>query len=163
MLGTTSGPAGMRWRSKQHFPPTSYAVTIHGEDQLQEPSGGTLHLHFVRLEATPGTGQSVASLTEMLLSRGVPAEPLYAGLLAAGIAPVDIEASAEVTFDVRQRFTLPVGEDFPRIVATSFKDGGRPSGVDRLTYQVDLDRLRDTALDVEDWHRLTGVIAAGVA
>ncbi len=148
---------------KTTLSPTSYAVTIHGEDQLQEPSGGTLHLHFIRLEATPGTGQSVASLTDMLLTRGVPAEPLYAGLLAAGIALVDLQASAEITFDVRQRFTLPVGKDFPRIVASSFVGGGRPPGVDRLTYQVDLDRLRDAALDVEDWHRLTGVMAAGVA
>ena len=53
---------------------TSRRVTINGEDQLEAPDGGTLHLHFVRLEEVPSGGRSVASIVDDLLSEGVPAE-----------------------------------------------------------------------------------------
>ena len=49
---------------------TSRQVTIHGEDQLDAPDGGALHLHFVRLEEVPSGGASVTSLVDDLLTVG---------------------------------------------------------------------------------------------
>jgi len=125
---------------------TSRVVTIHGEDQLLEPDGGTLHIHLVRLEEAPESGQSVTGLVDGLLDAGVPAEELYAALTAAGVPPADLGHADSVRFDVRERLTVPVDDACPRIIPRSFTDGARPVGVVDLTYRLDLDHILDRAL-----------------
>ncbi len=126
---------------------TSRRVTINGEDQLEAPDGGTLHLHFVRLEEVPGGGRSVASLVDDLLSEGVPAEPLFDALSAVGIPIPELPATSDTGFEVRERFTVPIDDDFPRIVRASFLAGTLPLGVADLSYVIDLDHSLDDVLD----------------
>ncbi len=125
---------------------TSRQVTIHGEDQLVAPDAGQLFLHLVRIEQVPGGGRSVSSVVDELLAAGVPAETLFEAIAAAGVPLAELAATADVTFDVRERLTVPVDDRTPRIVPSSFVDGQRPAGVIDLSYTIDLDHCLDFAL-----------------
>ncbi len=126
---------------------TTRVVTVHGEDQLVEPDGGSLHLHLVRLEEVPEGGASVPSLVDDLLAAGAPAQELFKALDAAGVAPAELPAVNVVRFDVRERMTVRVDERTPRLVPSSFVSGARPIGIVDLVYRVDLDHVLEAALD----------------
>jgi hypothetical protein len=141
---------------------TSRSVTIHGEDQLEPPDAGTLHLHLVRLEEVPDSGGSVASLVDELLSVGVGAEALFEALSAAGIPLTDLSATADVTFQVRERLTIPIDDETPRIVPASFVGGARPVGVIEISYVIDLDHSLERALDERAFTSLVNELGRGV-
>ena len=130
---------------------TSRKVTIHGEDQLVAPDNGRLYLHFVRLEQVPGNGRSVSSVVDELLMAGVPAETLFNAIAAAGIPVSQLPAAAEMTFDVRERLTLPIDGRTPRIIPESFAEGHRPLGVVDINYTIDLDPSLDLVLNRENY------------
>jgi hypothetical protein len=138
---------------------TSRDVTIHGEDQLERPESGTLHLHFVRLEEVPSGGESLQSVVDDLLSAGAATDRLFEALAAAGIPLAELSASGDVTFDVRERLTLPIDADTPRIVASSFLGGARPLGVLELTYVISLDHFIERALTGDEYLRLISKLA----
>lgn len=133
---------------------TRREVSINGEDQLLEPDGGTLHLHFIRLEEAPEHGRSVAALVDDLLGLGVTAEPLFAALERSGVPPADIAETEQVRFDVRERLTFPVDDQSPRIVPHSFAGQTRPLGVTSLEYCIDLDHVLDRALTDDEFDSL---------
>ena len=95
---------------------TSRDVTIHGEDQLEAPEGGSLHLHFVRLEEVPSGGDTVRSVVDDLLSVGAATDRLFEALTAAGLPVSELAATDDVSFEVRERLTLPIDAQTPRIM-----------------------------------------------
>jgi len=132
----------------------SRVVQIHGEDQLAQPDGGSLHLHLVRLEVVPQAGETVAALVDDLLSAGVAAEPLFRALGAAGVPVAELSATEDVGFGVLERMTFVVDEGMPRITPDQFVNGVKPAGVLDLTYGVDLDHVLDRALTNEAYGSL---------
>lgn len=138
---------------------TSHRVTIHGEDQLVAPEGGELFLHFVRLEQVPGSGRTVSSLVDELLTLGVPAEQLFDALSAGGVPVAQLAASSDIAFDVRERLTLPVNDQMPKVVPSSFASGRRPKGVIDISYVIDLDQCIDSALSDSAYTELVAKIA----
>jgi hypothetical protein len=140
---------------------TSRLVTIHGEDQLEEPEDGTLHLHLVRLEEAAQHGRSVPSLVDELLSLGVAAENLFEALSRANVPVGQLSQTSGVMFDVRERLTVPVDDAMPRIVSNSFKDGTRPVGVVDISYRVDLDHCLDRAIEITQYMEIVNVLATG--
>jgi hypothetical protein len=138
---------------------TSRDVTVHGEDQLDAPLGGSLHLHFVRLEEVPSGGESVATVVDELLSVGVAADRLYEALGACGIPVAELASTGDVSFDVRERVTIPVDGDTPRIVPGSFVGGARPTGVLDLSYVISLDHSMQRVLSGEGYLELIGHLA----
>lgn len=91
-------------------------------------------------------GRSVSSLVDELLTAGAPAEQLFKAVAAAGIPIAQLAATTGITFDVRERLTLPVDEQIPVIVPASFVGGSRPGGVIDISYVIDLDRCLGSAL-----------------
>jgi hypothetical protein len=130
---------------------TSREVTIHGEDQLDAPENGSLHLHFVRLEHVPSGGESLVSVVDSLLSVGVAADNLFAALAASGFPVSELAATADIPFEIRERLTIPVDEATPRIIPTSFVGGSRPTGLIDLSYTISLDSSLSRALDPTDY------------
>lgn len=135
---------------------TSRAISIHGEDQLLEPEGATLYLHFVRLEEVAGLGVSILELVDELTSHGVARVELLEVLADAGIPPAALAAVGEVRFDVRERLTFPVDDEMPRIIPATFAAGERPPGVIDISYRVDLDHVAVRALDAHTYQALLG-------
>lgn len=138
---------------------TGNAITVHGIDQLQPPVDGTLHLHFVRVEHTPGHGRSVADLVDSLLNRGVAAELIFRHAEDHHIAPAQIPQTRTLTFDVRERVTVPVTDRTPRLSAIQLIDGRLPAGVSDVTYRLDLTGILPAGLDDTTWHALTRSLA----
>jgi hypothetical protein len=133
---------------------TARIVTVHGEDQLLAPDGGTLYLHFVRLEEVAGLGVCVIDLVDELVSLGVHRVELFDALTSAGIPPAVFPLVGGVRFAVRERTTFVVDDATPRIVPATFAAGERPAGVVDLVYRVDLDHIADRALDDTGKHHL---------
>jgi Putative PD-(D/E)XK family member, (DUF4420) len=140
---------------------TARRVTIHGEDQLEEPDNGTLFLHLVRLEHVASSGDSVASVADDLFARGVAVDAVFDALAAVGVAPAELAATAEIRFDVRERLTVPIDAAMPRIVPRSFVGGARPVGIVDLSYVIDLDHVLDRALTGDAYEALLDALLTG--
>lgn len=169
-IGFWSGPFGQRhdlrggstaMEVKTTRAHTGYRVTIHGEDQLLPPDGGRLYLHFVRLESVHQGQLRLTAVVDELLDAGVSAEQLFRALTASGVAAVDLPATDNTTFEVRERMTQPVDEQTPRIVPSSFSGGQRPQGVVDITYVIDLAFTTERALTDDDYEIVTAALAAG--
>ncbi len=142
---------------------TSRAVTIHGEDQLQPPDGGTLHLHFVRLEEVAGLGVCIIDLADELVDLGVQRVGLFDALTDAGVPPAAFVTVGAIRFDVRERLTFVVDDETPRIVPATFAAGQRPPGIVDLTYRADLDHIAERALDEAAYRAFVASLTAGGA
>lgn len=142
---------------------TAAVVAVHGLDQLDTPTGGTLHLHFVRLELVAGAGESVADLIEAILDAGAPPVSLYDRLDAFGLPVDQIDATSNVTFVVRDRATMRVVDDFPRLVPASLVVGQPMPGVTDVSYRIDLAHSLPGRLAEARYADLLATIAAGVA
>ncbi len=140
---------------------TSRRVTIHGEDQLEEPKDGTLYLHLVRLEHVASSGDSVASVADDLFACGVAVDAVFNALAAVGVPPAELAATAEIQFDVRERLTVPIDDATPRIVPRAFVGGARPVGIVDLSYVIDLDHVLGRALADDAYQSLLHELAAG--
>ena len=138
---------------------SSREVVIHGEDQLEIPPGGSLHLHFVRIEEVPGDGETVNSIVDELLSLGTATERLFESLDAAGLPLSELAATTDVSFQVRERLTVPVDNATPRIIPASFVGGTKPVGVGDLSYVINLDHVLDRALDPAAYRKLVSELA----
>jgi hypothetical protein len=152
-----NGPVALEVKTTQSH--TGRRVTVHGEDQLVPPDSGRLFLHLVRLEQVPGGGRSVSSLVDELLEASVSPEALFDAVTAAGVPLNALAASADVTFDVRERFTVVVDDRTPKIVPSSFIDGRRPTGVVDLRYTIDLDYCLAAALTLEEYNEIMSSLA----
>lgn len=111
----------------------SPAVTIHGEHQLDPPTGGDLHLVAFRI-ADSGEGESIEELTARIASHGVPHEEILRTL-------GDDAPGAE---DRKRRFTIEetrlhaVTDDFPGLRSSRI-DAATLRGVSGISYQLSLD------------------------
>jgi hypothetical protein len=156
-----SGPTAVEVKTTRSH--TGYRVTVHGEDQLLPPDGGTLHLHLVRLEEVNGGSMRVSALVDELLGAGVSAQKLFSALTANGVPVVDLPDADNVTFEVRERLTLPVDDRTPRIVPDSFVGGKRPTGVVDISYVVDLTDALGDSLGVDEYRALVTSLTSGAA
>jgi hypothetical protein len=75
----------------------------------------------------------------------------------------DLAATADVTFEVRERVTLPVDDRTPRIVPATFIGGKRPVGVLDMSYVIDVAGLLDCALSAETYIDLMRTIGSGAS
>lgn len=133
---------------------TRRVISVSGEEQFVPPDGGTLYLHFLRLEESPGTGVSLLDLIDEIVSTGVPRSELLAGLAGAGIPPSALSTVGTAWFDVRERLTLPVDDRMPRITPATFSAGRRPAGILGINYRVDLDHAIEHALPPNEYEAL---------
>ncbi|MDX1883237.1 PD-(D/E)XK motif protein [Mycolicibacterium sp. 120270] len=142
---------------------TGYRITVHGEDQLMPPNAGQLFLHLVRLEYVPGSGHSVASLANYIIYKGISAQKVFKALSDSKISATDLTATSDVTFEVRERVTLPVDDRLPRIVPSSFVGRRRPLGVLDLSYVVDLEGQLVHALTANAYSELLATMGSDPA
>ncbi|MEZ0350689.1 PD-(D/E)XK motif protein [Mycobacterium sp. pR1184] len=156
-----SGPTAIEVKTTRSH--AGYRITIHGEDQMLPPEGGSLHLHLVRLEEVPGGSTRVSAVVDELLGAGVSAQKLFSALMANGIAAADLTGTDDVTFEVRERVTLPVDHRTPRIVPDSFVGGKRPSGVVDVSYVVDLTSALASSLGPLEYQALLASLTLGTA
>lgn len=169
-IGFWSGPFGQRHdlrggrtalEVKTTRAHTGYRVTVHGEDQLLPPENGHLYLHFLRLESVHQGQLRLTEVVDELLDAGVSAEQLFRALAASGVPAADLPATDNTTFDVLERVTVPVDDQTPRIVPSSFAGGQCPLGVVDITYVIDLSYAVERSLEEDDYKAVTATVALG--
>lgn len=111
----------------------SPSVTIHGETQLDPPTGAQLHLVAFRV-VDSSSGESVEELTDRIASHGVPREEILQTL--GDDAPG--EEDRRRRFEIEETRLHVVGEEFPGIRASRL-DPTALCGVSELSYRLSLD------------------------
>lgn len=117
---------------------TSASVEIHGVHQL-EPPGVPLALVLATV-AESDSGTTLPELVNRVLARVSDRGRAVRLLTAAGYAQADSDRYRE-RFAVTEIAHAEVTDAVPRIVPRSFGDAGVPTGVDGISYRIDLDVL----------------------
>lgn len=125
---------------------------IHGLDQLEAPSGGTLGLAWFRLQhtATDGAGTAFTDLVDRVRHL-CDDEFAVLGLLAtAGYRPADAERYHDSRFVVAEERWYRVDEDFPGLTGQELAAAGVPVSVLDVEYSIDLSGEVPLAMEPHD-------------
>jgi hypothetical protein len=127
-------------------------IQIHGVEQLQPPSGGTLYVAWHRFERDDTSVLSVPAIVRELRGLGVDNLDLADRLSLAGYDPVHSDEYERRRYRTVERRLYTVDDSFPRVTPASFSGGDVPPGVLRLAYTVDLTNeppsaIADSAVD----------------
>jgi len=112
--------------------------TIHGHDQLEEPSNGQLYLMSFKVEEVPTNGETLLDLVNAIVRLGVGKFELYSFLIHLDIFQETLFQTTNLQLIVRESALYIVDDDFPRITTRSFAGERLPRGVIALSYQIDL-------------------------
>ena len=117
---------------------TTSSVTINGLGQLDEPTGGTLHLLRIVLEPVTGGMLSLANLARSAMSKADEPPRIETLLLAAGCPDAFAAEWNRHSFRRESEQLYEIRPGFPRLTRTMLKDGLVPHGVHDVAYTIDL-------------------------
>ena len=113
-------------------------VTINGLDQLEAPTGGTLHLLHLVLEPVTDGILSMASLARSVMSKVPEPARIETLLAAAGCEDALAEEWNRHKFRRESEQLYEIRAGFPRLTRTMLKDNSVPFGVHDVSYTIDL-------------------------
>ncbi len=113
-------------------------VIINGLQQLEAPTGGTLHLLRFVLEPVSGGMLSVSSLARVAISKADEPERLSELLAAVGCINIDAEDWNRHRFRSESEHLYEIRPGFPRLTNSMLGNGTAPLGVHKISYQIDL-------------------------
>ncbi|MFD9337287.1 PD-(D/E)XK motif protein [Streptomyces sp. NPDC060028] len=113
---------------------------IHGLDQLEAPTAGTLTLVWLglRRSAGPAAGETIPELVERLLRLCDDESALLESLARVGYRVTDADNYQDVRFVVREERWYRVGPEFPGLTSHALTAAGIPVSVLDVSYTVDL-------------------------
>lgn len=120
--------------------PDSDYVTIHGIDQLAPPDV-PLALVLVTLTQSGADAELLPDVVDRFLGRASDRVEALRRLRAADYSPLDRDAYPTL-YAVSSIECIEVGERTPRIVRSSFAEGSVTDGIDRVSYRLELARVR---------------------
>lgn len=135
--------------------------SISGHLQLDPPSGGDLHFVAIKLEQNPGGSVTIPGLIEKIRKNGVRPNLLTQKLSETGYVAGTNELAETARFDLSEFSIYCVNEQFPKIIASSFVSGNTPSGVLKITYEIDLSGDSPRALDSVQKNRFLSDFSTG--
>lgn len=123
-----------------------WRCVVHGLDQLEAPTGGSLYLSFARLELVDTGGVSIPEQLEALVATGVDAADLHARAGRAGLGATHLAEAKKFKFARVERRVWQVVGAFPRLITASLASGALPAGVVGVAYELDLTAHPDAPL-----------------
>ena len=123
---------------KSSLRPGASSVTINSLDQLEIPTGGSLHLLRFVLEPASNGLLSVSSLARNALSKSDDPDRLNELLASVGCSNVDAEDWNRYSFRCESESLYEVKPGFPRLVISMLTGGIAPHGVHEVSYHIDL-------------------------
>lgn len=122
-------------------------ITVSGQFQLQADN---LNLYFCRFEQNEH-GISINDMVEKLVAVRADRGEINQSLrkLGYGIG----NSAREKKFILHEFLKYAVDDSFPKITSESFVDGKVPDGIVHIKYDVDLENLNGTSIDVEFLNR----------
>ncbi|MET7530224.1 PD-(D/E)XK motif protein [Streptomyces goshikiensis] len=138
---------------------------IHGLDQLEPPTGGTLSLVWLglRRETGPTVGETVPSLVDQLLRLCDDESALLDSLARVGYRVTDADKYHDVRFVVREERWYRVGPGFPGLTAQTLTAAGVPVSVLDVSYTVDLSGSVPMAMEPSEAFRAVENLLQGAA
>jgi hypothetical protein len=119
---------------------------VNGLDQLSPPENGKLYLFSLKLREEEGTENTLTDVIKSCLESvagEVELEDFIEQTLAiAGYSPAHDDNYSRIRFRVIDEALYEVTDRFPRITQNSFREG-KPDGVERLEYQINLEGYSD--------------------
>lgn len=116
----------------------STSLIINGLEQLEAPSGGTLHLAHLVLEPVAAGPLAVGALGSRAFSLADDPQGVRELLMAVGCADVQGPDWNAHAFRVDSEAIYRVEGDFPRIAPSLLRGGTAPAGITDVTYTIDL-------------------------
>lgn len=113
-------------------------ITIHGLEQLEPPSGGSLHLIRLVLEPVNGGILSISSLARGALNKADDPERLRGLISAIGCDDFDAPDWNHHSFRLESETVYEVRPGFPRLTSSMLTTRTVPAGVSGVSYQIDL-------------------------
>ena len=113
-------------------------ITVNSVEQMEPPSGGSLHLLHLTVEQVASGLLSVSALGRAVLAKADQPDSVRELISAAGCKNVDCEEWNRMAFQLERERLFEVRDGFPRLVPAMLEGGALPSGIGRLTYQIDL-------------------------
>ncbi|GLW98208.1 PD-(D/E)XK motif protein [Microtetraspora sp. NBRC 16547] len=113
-------------------------VRIHGLDQLEAPTGGSLQVAWYRLERSSEHGERLPSLIEQALELCDDERALLGLLATAGYHSFDIAFYQDVRFSITEERWYEVNEGFPKLTGNDLAAAGIPINVTDVTYTIDV-------------------------
>ena len=129
------------------------AVTINGLEQLEVPSGGTLHLLRIVLEPVSGGMLSVSTLARSALLKADEPSRLETLLAATGCRDAAAEEWNRHSFRRESEGLYEIREGFPRMTRTMLREAVVP-GVHDVTYKIDLSLAEKFLCDAKTYREL---------
>jgi hypothetical protein len=118
---------------------------IHGADQLEAPTQGTLALAWLRIsESTAPGARSVPEILAACRRRTDDLSALETRIAALGLPQGNDGPIGQTRFLATEQRWFDVSGDFPRITPQSFLYESIPTGVYGLEYRIDLDTVSST-------------------
>ena len=113
-------------------------IVVHGLNQLEPNTGGSLYLSHLTLEPSAGGLLSIAALAYRAISRADDPGRLQATLADAGCQDPGSAQWNRHQFNLEAEAFYEVSDEFPRLVPASLKGEQAPVGVSAVAYNVDL-------------------------
>lgn len=113
-------------------------IVVHGLNQLEPNTGGSLYLSHLTLEPSAAGLLSIAALAHRALSRVDNPGELQATLANAGCHDPSSVQWNKYQFNLEAEAFYEVCEGFPRLIPSSLVGGEVPVGVSTVAYEVDL-------------------------
>ena len=131
-----TGDTSLEVKASLH--PDTSTITINGLEQLEVPTGGTLHLFRIVLESVHGGAHCVSGLAHRAMSLASEPEKVMDRIAAVGCKDVDVEQWNRHMFRIESEHLYEIRPGFPRLVMSMLNGGAVPHGVHGVTYRVDL-------------------------
>ena len=113
-------------------------ITVNSVEQMEPPSGGSLHLLHLTIEQVAGGLLSISGLGRAALAKADRPDKLQDLLSATGCTNVDSEEWNRASFRQEEERLFQVRDGFPRLVRSMLEGGSLPNGIGQLKYQIDL-------------------------
>jgi len=119
---------------------------VNGIDQLSPPENGKLYLFSLKLREEEGSENTLTGVIKSCLASigdDLDLEDFIERTMAiAGYSPAHDDIYNRIRFRVIDEALYEVTDRFPRITKDSFREG-KPNGIERLEYQINLEGYSD--------------------
>lgn len=111
-------------------------VTIHGIDQLADPTGGALLLVVNVVHEADHGGEALGEILGEVREQASDPVAFDERIRAAGFDPRRSAPEWSRRFVLEEQFWYRVGTDFPRLTRSELKMGDLPAEIDKLQYAL---------------------------
>ena len=113
-------------------------IIVNSMEQMEPPSGGSLHLLHLTIEQVAAGLLSVSALGRAAMAKADEPGAVRELVSSVGCTNLDSEEWNRMAFQLESERLFEVRDGFPRLVSSMLKGGTLPSGIGQLTYQIDL-------------------------